>query len=99
MNDRIKELAKQAGFYFYDMHNIDGQDLGESIEADSWSATQKFAELIVLECTDLLWNESERLYAYSSECNEVRDSDEALVVAEKCLDNIKMLIEHFGVEE
>lgn len=47
MNERIRELAEQAGFYFYDMHDIDGQDLGESIEADSWGCVEKFAELII----------------------------------------------------
>ena len=47
MNERIKKLAETAGFYFYDMHDVDGQDLGESIEADEWSAADKFAELIV----------------------------------------------------
>ena len=52
MNDRIKELAEQAGFYFYDMHDGDGEDLGETIEADSWTAAEKFAELIVRECVD-----------------------------------------------
>ena len=50
MNERIKKLAETAGFYFYDMHDVDGQDLGESIEADEWSAADKFAELIVREC-------------------------------------------------
>ena len=54
MNDRIKELAKQSGFYFYDLHDIDGQDLGETVEADSWSAVDKFAELIVKECATIL---------------------------------------------
>ncbi len=50
MNKQIKLLAEQAGFYFYDMHDVDGQDLGETIEADSWQAAQRFMELIVGEC-------------------------------------------------
>ena len=50
MNERIRKLAEEAGFYFYDMHNVNGEDLGETIEADSWSAADKFAELIVGEC-------------------------------------------------
>lgn len=54
MNDKIKELAKRAGFYFYDMHDIDGQDLGETIEADSWSVAENFAELIVRECIEIV---------------------------------------------
>lgn len=47
MNERIRKLAEEAGFYFYDMHNVDGEDLGETIEADSWAAADKFAELII----------------------------------------------------
>ena len=50
MNERIKKLAEQSGFYFYDLHDVDGEDLGETIEADSWAAAEKFAELIVREC-------------------------------------------------
>lgn len=50
MNERIKALAEQAGFHFHDMHDVDGQDSGETIEADDWNAAQKFAELIVKEC-------------------------------------------------
>lgn len=49
MEDKIKELAEQAGFYFYDLHDIDGRDLGETIEADSWKAMEIFARLIVEE--------------------------------------------------
>ena len=60
---------------------------------------EKFAELIVRECTQLLFDESERLYAYSSECDNLRHSDEAELCAEKCMDNIKMIESHFGVEE
>lgn len=57
MNERIRELAKQAGFHFYDMHDVDGQDLGETIEADSWAAAEKLVELVVQECVDtLLWH-------------------------------------------
>lgn len=53
MNERIRKLAEQAGFYFYDMHDVDGQDLGESIEADSFSAADKFAELLIQECAQI----------------------------------------------
>jgi hypothetical protein len=59
----------------------------------------KFAELIVQECAQLLFAESERLYSYSSECDNMHDSDEAEVCAEKCIDNIKMIEQYFGVEE
>ena len=56
MNSKIKQLAEQSGFYFYDLHDIDGQDLGETIEADSWSCAEKFAELIIRECANIAWN-------------------------------------------
>ena len=96
MNQRIRELAEQAKG-FVDLNQHVGGDKGCMVY--TYDGLEKFAELIAKECADLLWDESERLYAYSSECDEVRDSDEAEIVAEKCLDNIKMLIEHFGVEQ
>jgi hypothetical protein len=81
MNERIRELAEQAG---YDM------DMQQH---------QKFAELIVRECSNLLFDESERLYAYSTECDNMRESNEAELVAEKCVDFITMIEEYFGVKE
>jgi hypothetical protein len=61
MNPRVKELAKQSGFYFYDLHNIDGQDYGETIEADSWTAAEKFAKLIIQECIDIAHTEGDKI--------------------------------------
>ena len=61
MNTHIKQLAEQAGFYFYDLHNVDGQDLGETVEADSWSAVEKFAELIVKECATRIESQAQEL--------------------------------------
>lgn len=54
MNELIKKHAEQSGFHFYDMHDVDGQDLGETIEADSWDAAEKFARWIVWECVETL---------------------------------------------
>jgi hypothetical protein len=90
MNKRIKELAEQNGFIHEHMTDSERHDASKKFE--------KITELVVKECTGLLWNESERLYAYSSECNNERHSDEAELSAEKCLDNIKILEEHFGIE-
>ena len=53
MNERIKQLAEQAGFYFYDMHDVDGQDLGETVEADNWHVAEEFAELVIKECVEI----------------------------------------------
>lgn len=54
MNDRIKQLAESAGFYFYDLHDIDGQDLGETVEADDWAAVTRLVNLVVDMCADKL---------------------------------------------
>ncbi len=90
MNERIRELQKQSSIEQWD------PDTGCYRYILN---PEKFAELIILECTQLLFTESERLYAYSSECDNMRDSDEAELCAEKCMDNITMIEEHFGVEE
>jgi hypothetical protein len=94
MNERIRELAVQARKEFLELPT------GYSPEQVGMypQLMEKFAELIVRECTQLLFTESERLYAYSSECDNMRDSDEAELCAEKCIDNITMIEEHFGVE-
>lgn len=47
MNEKLKQLAEKAGFFFYDLHNIDGEDLGETIEADDWSVIERFANFII----------------------------------------------------
>lgn len=69
------------------------------LQMPSAAWAKEFTELIVQECTGLLYEEAERLYTYSSECDNMRDSDEAELCAEKCMDNIKMIEKHFGVEE
>ena len=91
MNERILKLAEQAQQY---AEYVTPQGL-------EWFDTfkEKFAELIVSECTSLLFDESERLYGYSTECDNMRESDEAELVAEKCVDLITMIEQHFGVEE
>lgn len=89
MNERIKELAEQCGF----KSNPDVYDRNQSFDIP------KFAELVIQECTQLLFAESERLYAYSSECDIMSRSEDAELCAEKCMDNILMIEQHFGVKE
>ena len=91
MHDRIKELKEQAMEWV--PNKVDPDTKIRLLNAE------KFAELIVRECTGLLFDESERLYGYSTECDNMRESDEAELVAEKCVDLITMIEEHFGVEE
>jgi hypothetical protein len=87
MNERIRELAAQAT-----------KQYSPTYYTQEW--IQGFAELIVQEFSNLLWEESERLYEYSTECDDnSHESDEAELVAEKCVDLIKMVEKHFGVKE
>jgi hypothetical protein len=95
MNEQIKQLADRL----WRVHPADIDALGLKSRTEFYEhELKKFAELIVRECTTLLFNESERLYEYSTECDNMRESDEAEVVAEKCVDLITMIEQHFGVE-
>ena len=86
MNERIRQLAEQAGF---NLHNdpIDGHDNTHEIK--------KFAELIVRECLkeikDMIVDESERLYPNNKQTTEC--------VNDRLLDAYDNIKEHFGVEE
>ena len=44
--DDIIQWAKEAGFSLYDLHDVDGQDLGESVEADDFDALVRLAEAV-----------------------------------------------------
>ena len=82
MNEIIEKLLKESTYEILGVKQVD---------------QKKFAELIIAECTGLLFDESERLYAYSSECDDMRHSDDAELCAEKCMDNIKMIEEHLHI--
>ena len=85
MNERIRELATKARL-------LTGWPVGE-VEY------QKFAELIVKECANVLRAESERLYKLSAEEKDELFASNFEICAEKCVDNEVAIREHFGVEE
>jgi len=85
MNERIWELWDQAKL---DPTNEDAHHLVE-----------KFAELIVEECANVLREESERLYKLSAEEKDELFASNFEICAEKCVDNMEALKEHFGVKE
>ena len=76
MNQLIKKLAENSGFYFYDLHDIDGQDLGETIEADNWKAIELFTRLIVeetlAEVDERVYGRGENQWYYDVDKNWVR---------------------------
>lgn len=96
MSDKIKQLAEQAlmSTMVHDqMYRPEGY-----AHAVSKQFADKFAELILQEVTDHLMEESERLYALSWEEQNVQHAHDFDICAEKCIDLIAGLNEHFGVE-
>ena len=91
MNERIKQLAEQARIK-------DHWSMDERRYLTNYLDENKFAELIVNECTKVLFDEAERLFEASSEEFDFRISDDLQCCAEQCMDNIVKIEEHFGVE-
>jgi hypothetical protein len=92
MNERIKELLKQASKL---ANTDDNKDIDRNFDM---IVAEKFAELILLECTQVLFNESERLYDQSTEETNHRTANELEACAENCMNNITALERHFGIE-
>jgi hypothetical protein len=93
MNERLKQLAEQAGVTGY---FAAGTEYATPIPLSA--EMEKFAELIVAECTQVLFQEAERLFELSSEETNLHQSDNFEISAEQCMDNIAMLEQHFEVE-
>jgi hypothetical protein len=47
MNEQIKQLAKEAGYYLYDLTETHECKTVETDSKDEWITLEKFAELIV----------------------------------------------------
>jgi hypothetical protein len=56
MNERIRELADEAGYYLYDLTETHECKTVETDSTDEWVTLEKFAELIVRECAGLFPN-------------------------------------------
>lgn len=89
MNERIRELAKQAGIKFTPM-TIDGIEYDyEDVDMDGSEDLAMFAELIVRECA--------KICAGTAVTNPPNDLLEGYNMGvNKAAENIK---QHFGVEE
>ncbi len=80
MNERIKELAEQAGFYSSEYGNAEESFI-------------KFAELLIRECVQTLFDNTPELFANEA---AVEDWDKGYDRAMKdCVHHIQ---EHFGLE-
>jgi hypothetical protein len=91
MNERIKELSDIA--YRNHLARNPNSSFGRRSDYD-----KEFVELILLECTQVLFNESERLYDLSTEETNYRTANELEACAENCMNNIATLERHFGIE-
>ena len=80
MNERIKELAREAGLLAY---NPEGPP----------TKLEKFAELIVLKCADII---NHRADTCSDWLDSVKANEAVREGQRECAKTIK---EHFGVEE
>jgi hypothetical protein len=88
MNERIKELAKEAA-----------REMNETGTYSEPKFQEKFAELIVQECGNVLFDESERFSALYSEEDDWQSAEEYEIRSNQCIDNIAVIEKHFGVEE
>ena len=92
MNERIRELAKQAGIKITPMIVDDIEYEYEDVEMDGSEDLAKFAELIVQECVQTLIDKTPEWYTNES---AEEDWDKGYDRAMKdCVHHIK---EHFGV--
>lgn len=80
MNERIKEMALKSGAFNQVYAN-------KELWINEWFDVEKFAELIVRECADLLKKEAESSH------------DEGTETYNLLLKESKWMKKHFGVEE
>lgn len=91
MNERIKELAEQA------------TTIVEMVGPQGYTSSyanfnrEKFAELIVAECTKVLFAESERLSKLYSEEDNMGLADHYETCSNQCINDIALIEEHFGL--
>jgi hypothetical protein len=98
MNERIKLLAREAGLEFDDDLVLEPEPIYYTTQKD----LEKFAELIVRECTRLNLELSYEL------AGVIVDTEEGIGFDSVCLNTVKQvhkslannqLIEHFGLEQ
>jgi hypothetical protein len=90
MDERIRELAKDAGYYLYDLTETHECKTVETDSTDEWITLEKFAQLIVKECVSVINTEA----AEHEEDDEIERAWK--MGTEFAVYQIK---QHFGVEE
>ena len=85
MNPKNRKLAEDCGFYFYDMTDVDGQNLGHSVESDNFGAIDKLVEAVVRECARVSRN---------TDLEDVDGGDSQVLQAASL-----QILKHFGIEK
>jgi hypothetical protein len=91
MNQRIQDLAKQAGYYLYDLTETHECKTVETDSKDEWITLEKFAELIVRDIFNIMNDQK----TYNRCTYTTHDLDKAKCVVEEV---IKCVNEHFGTK-
>ena len=96
MNERIRELAVQAGFYVLSDDKIYIPTTSEEIT----DCQTKFAELIVQECAEVVISEGKKIADSMPQTNHDNYLDVAVMVGrvDSAVNYAASLKEHFGVE-
>jgi hypothetical protein len=92
MSERIYELSKIA--YTNHLERNPHSSFGRRYDYD-----REFAELILRECTAVLFDESERLSALSFNEDSWQSAKEYEICSEQCINDIALIEKHFGVKE
>jgi hypothetical protein len=100
-------IGKDHGAMNERIQKITGQVLDELVP-ETWVALgydkikeiqRRTAELIIAECTAVLFDESERLSGLYSEEDNWDSAEEYEICSDQCIDNIALIEKHFGVEQ
>ena len=94
MNERIQQLAEQAGMVKI-LEEHAHEYGGGTFENTPYPELEKFAELIVRECADLF---VDRRYMVLNPLEPFAD-ERVRVLKEHDKDTVKKIKQHFGVEE
>ncbi len=89
MNERIQKLIEQATTIEYGVDNGFDRVIFDK---------EKFALLIIHECGNVLFDESERFSALYSDEDNWQSAEEYEICSMQCVDNIAVIEKHFGVE-
>lgn len=93
MNEKIKELAKQANIHFSRVGILDGDPNG-SARLVGYSKMEKFAELIVRECAELFVDQKYMIL----NPHEPFANERIRALKDHDMDTVRKIKGHFGVK-